>query len=126
MLKAQGLPKAKNNLEAFVDAGTIAKNVTFSKGSGKVIDGRNIVQAGSLVKGFLDTYNAKGTITTVPEEAQGIVLTDLDTTVKDASIDVMISGWINTDKLDPAVLTVTPEIKAALPKIGFIANGGQK
>lgn len=120
MLTVNGLPKPKKNLEAFVDAGTVSKNVTFAKGSGTVVNGRNIVKAGSVITGFLGTYNAFGTVSTLNTDAEGILLVDVDTTDKAASGAVMITGWINTDKLDAPIDAAA---QTALTKIGFIANG---
>lgn len=122
MLTVQGLPRPKNNIEAFAEGGTISKNVTFAKGSGTVVDGRNIVKQGSVITGFLGTYNAKGTVSTLNTDAEGILLVDVDVTDKDASGAVMITGWINTDKVTPAIPAAAQE---ALTKIGFIANGKQ-
>jgi len=120
-----GIPQPKKNLEAFVDAGTVAKNVTFEQGAGEVINGRNIVPAGTVVGGFLEEYNAYGEIleASTPTGAQGILLEDVDVTDRDYSGAVMISGWINSDKLD---YEVTDELRGALTKIGFIANGNHK
>ena len=117
-----GIPQPKKNLEAFVDAGTVAKNVTFGQGAGEVVNGRNIVKAGSIVGGFLDEYNAYGKVVEAGE-AQGILLEDVDVTNRDYSGAVMIAGWINSDKLD---YEVTDELKDALTKVGFIANGNHE
>lgn len=117
-----GIPQPKKNLEAFVDAGTVAKNVTFEQGAGEVVNGRNIVKAGSIVGGFLDEYNAYGEVVEAGE-AQGILLEDVDVTNRDYSGAVMIAGWINSDKLD---YEVTDELKDALTKVGFIANGNHE
>lgn len=120
MLTAQGLPKPKNNIEAFVQAGTVSKNVTFAKGTGTLVNGRNIVEQGSVITGFLGTYNAKGTVSTLNTDAEGILLADVDVTDKDASGAVMIHGWINTDKL---ATPIDDAAQTALVHIGFIANG---
>lgn len=120
MLTVNGLPKPKKNLEAFVDAGTVSKNVTFAKGSGVTENGRKIVKAGSVITGFLETYNSFGKVSTLNTDAEGILLADVDTTEKAASGAVMIHGWINTDKLDTPIDAAA---KTALTKIGFIANG---
>lgn len=117
---ANGLPKKKVNLEAFVDAGTVAKNVTFAQGTGTTVNGRTVVKAGAVITGFLDTYNAKGTVSADGTNAQGILLEDVDTTDKDRSGAVMIQGWINTSKVTIANLAA---VKTALPRVGFIANG---
>ena len=120
-----GIPQPRKNLEAFVDAGTVAKNVTFEQGAGEVVNGRNIVKAGSIVGGFLDEYNAYGEVldASTPTGAQGVLLEDVDVTNRDYSGAVMIAGWINSDKLD---YEVTDELKGALTKIGFIANGNHE
>lgn len=122
---AGSVPQPRKNLEAFVDAGTVAKNVTFEQGAGEVVNGRNIVPAGTVVGGFLEEYNAYGDIldTSTPAGAQGILLEDVDVTNRDYSGAVMISGWINSDKLD---YDVTDDLREALPKIGFIANGNHE
>lgn len=120
MFKANGLPKPKNNIEAFVDAGTVSKNVTFAKGSGALENGRSIVKQGSVITGFLGTYNAKGTVSTTNTDAEGILLIDVDVTDGDVSGAVMITGWINTDKVATAI---PADAQTALTKIGFIANG---
>lgn len=120
MLTVNGLPKPKNNIEAFVDAGTVSKNVTFAKGSGTLVNGRSIIAQGSVITGFLTPYNAKGTVSTLNTDAQGILLEDVDVTDKDQSGAVMIHGWINTDKVVPAI---PADAQTALTKIGFIANG---
>lgn len=117
-----GIPQPKKNLEAFVDAGTVSKNVTFEQGAGEVVNGRNIVKAGSIVGGFLDEYNAYGEVVEAGE-AQGILLEDVDVTNRDYSGAVMIAGWINSDKLN---YEVTDELKDALTKVGFIANGNHE
>lgn len=117
-----GIPQPKKNIEAFVDAGTVAKNVTFEQGAGEVVNGRNVVKAGSIVGGFLDEYNAYGEVVEAGE-AQGILLEDVDVTNRDYSGAVMIAGWINSDKLD---YEVTDELKDALTKVGFVANGNHE
>lgn len=122
---AGSVPQPRKNLEAFVDAGTVAKNVTFEQGAGEDINGRNIVPAGTVVGGFLEEYNAYGDIldASTPAGAQGILLEDVDVTNRDYSGAVMISGWINSDKLD---YEVTDELRGELTKIGFIANGNHE
>lgn len=120
MLQVNGIPKPKNNLEAFASQGTLSKNVTFEKGTGVVENGRSIIKQGSVITGFLKTYNSFGTVSTTGTDAEGILLADVDVTDKNASSAVMIHGWINTDKLPKPIDQAAQD---ALKHIGFIANG---
>lgn len=95
----------------------------YEQGEGVEVDGRTIVKAGTLIGGgFTDAYNGQATIDTATPE--GVNLYDVDTTDGRAEGAVVLFGFINTDVVDEDIVaTYTEEVKQALPKIGFIANG---
>jgi len=97
--------------------------VQYEQGAGVEVDGRTIVKAGTLIGGgFTEAYNGVAEVNT--EAPEGVNLYDVDTTDGAAEGAVVLFGFINTDVVDGDVsATYTEEVKTALPKIGFIANG---
>lgn len=95
----------------------------YEQGTGATVGGRTIVKAGTLIGGgFTESYNGVAEIDT--DAPEGINLYDVDTTDGDAEGAVVLLGFINTDVVESTIAaTYTEEVKAALPKIGFIANG---
>lgn len=95
----------------------------YKQGEGVTENGRTIVKAGTLIGGgFTEAYNGVAEVNA--ETPEGVNLYDVDTTDGDVEGAVVLFGFINTDVVDETVAaTYTEEVKAALPKIGFIANG---
>lgn len=131
MLNNTGITKASYN---DVPQILIAPELAFSMGI--VVDdtcgtvdsttGRKIAKAGTPVTGSLDdrvsTPFTKAQTTTGTSNAVGILLHDVDLTKGDNNGAILVFGFVNTNRLDTATKAlITAEVKAALPKITFVA-----
>lgn len=91
--------------------------------------GKKIAKAGTPVTGNLDdrvttpfTKAQTTGDTTKTSNAVGILLHDVDLTKGDNNGAILIFGFVNTNMLDTTTKTlITAEVKAALPKITFVA-----
>lgn len=131
MLNNTGITKTSYN---DVPQILIAPELAFSMGI--VVDdtcgtvdsttGRKIAKAGTPVTGSLDdrvsTPFTKAQTTTGTSNAVGILLHDVDLTKGDNNGAIIVFGFVNTNRLDTATKAlITAEVKAALPKITFVA-----
>ena len=131
MLNNTGITKTSYN---DVPQILIAPELAFSMGI--VVDetcgtvdsttGRKIAKAGTPVTGSLDdrvsTPFTKAQTTTGNSNAVGILLHDVDLTKGDNNGAILVFGFVNTNRLDTATKAlITAEVKAALPKITFVA-----
>lgn len=131
MLNNTGITKTSYN---DVPQILIAPELAFSMGI--VVDdtcgtvdsttGRKIAKAGTPVTGSLDdrvsTPFTKAQTTTGTSNAVGILLHDVDLTKGDNNGAILVFGFVNTNRLDTATKAlITAEVKAALPKITFVA-----
>lgn len=98
--------------------GAVISNSTISAGE----DGRKIIKAGTPVAGNIlkrNTAFTKGSET----DAVAILLHDVDVTAGNANGTILISGYVDYDKLDTDVQAlVTTALVAKLPKITFISG----
>lgn len=85
-------------------------------------DGRKIIKAGTPVAGDIlkrNTAFTKGS----NSDAVAILLHDVDVTAGNANGTILISGYVDYDKLDTDVQAlVTNALVARLPKITFISG----
>jgi hypothetical protein len=131
MLNSTGITKTTYN---DVPQILIAPELAFSMGI--VVDetcgtvdsttGRKIAKAGTPVTGSLDdrvtTPFTKAQTTTGTSNAVGILLHDVDLTKGDNNGAILVFGFVNTNRLDATTKAlITAEVKAALPKITFVA-----
>lgn len=131
MLNNTGITKTSYN---DVPQILIAPELAFSMGI--VVDetcgtvdsttGRKIAKAGTPVTGSLDdrvsTPFTKAQTTTGASNAVGILLHDVDLTKGDNNGAILVFGFVNTNRLDTTTKAlITAEVKAALPKITFVA-----
>ena len=131
MLNNTGITKTSYN---DVPQILIAPELAFSMGI--VVDetcgtvdsttGRKIAKAGTPVTGSLDdrvtTPFTKAQTTTGTSNAVGILLHDVDLTKGDNNGAILVFGFVNTNRLDTTTKAlITAEVKAALPKITFVA-----
>lgn len=131
MLNSTGITKTTYN---DVPQILIAPELAFSMGI--VVDetcgtvdsttGRKIAKAGTPVTGSLDdrvtTPFTKAQTTTGTSNAVGILLHDVDLTKGDNNGVILVFGFVNTNRLDTTTKAlITAEVKAALPKITFVA-----
>lgn len=98
--------------------GAVISNATISAGA----DGRKIIKAGTPVAGDIlkrNTAFTKGS----EANAVAILLHDVDVTEGNANGTILISGYVDYDKLDTDVQAlVTSALVAKLPKITFISG----
>ena len=98
--------------------GAVISNATISAGA----DGRKIIKAGTPVAGDIlkrNTAFTKGS----EANAVAILLHDVDVTEGNANGTILISGYVDYDKLDTDVQAlVTTALVAKLPKITFISG----
>ena len=98
--------------------GAVISNATISAGA----DGRKIIKAGTPVAGDIlkrNTAFTKGS----EADAVAILLHDVDVTEGNANGTILISGYVDYDKLDTDVQAlVTSALVAKLPKITFISG----
>ena len=98
--------------------GAVISNATISAGA----DGRKIIKAGTPVAGNIlkrNTAFTKGS----EADAVAILLHDVDVTEGNANGTILISGYVDYDKLDTDVQAlVTSALVAKLPKITFISG----
>ena len=98
--------------------GAVISDATISAGG----DGRKIIKAGTPVAGDIlkrNTAFTKGS----EADAVAILLHDVDVTAGNANGTILISGYVDYDKLDTDVQAlVTTALVAKLPKITFISG----
>lgn len=98
--------------------GAVIGNTSVTAGP----DGRKIIKAGTPVAGNIlkrNTAFTKGSDT----DAVAILLHDVDVTEGNANGTILVSGYVDYDKLDTDVQAlVTNALVARLPKITFISG----
>lgn len=94
--------------------------------AGDAVNGKKIVKAGTPLTGSLDArttpFTAAATSgTSSASNAVGILLHDVDVTDGDNNGDLLIFGFVDTNKIDATTLAkITAEAKAAMPGIRFV------
>ena len=90
--------------------------------------GRKIVKAGTPLAGdltkretaFVAVNEASASLAS---DAKGILLHDVDVTTGDANGTLLISGFVNTNRIDSTTKAMISEtVKAAIPTVKFIAG----
>lgn len=98
--------------------GAVISDSTISAGE----DGRKIIKAGTPLAGDIlkrNTAFTKGS----DSDAVAILLHDVDVTDGNANGTILISGYVDYDKLDTDVQAlITNALVAKLPKITFISG----
>lgn len=88
-------------------------------------EGKKIIKAGTPVGGSVDVLTNRQTVLTKgAENAQGVVMHDVDVTNGDGRATLVISGYVDLYKLDDDVVTVVNSAKSTLTKITFL-NGSK-
>lgn len=95
--------------------------------AGSAVNGKKIVKAGTPLTGSLDARTTAFTAAVSSGDANktsnavGILLHDVDVTDGDNNGDLLIFGFVDTNKIDATTLAkITTEAKAAMPGIRFV------
>lgn len=98
--------------------GAVIGNTSVTAGP----DGRKIIKAGTPLTGDILKRNTAFTVGT-SANAVALLLHDLDVTDGNANGTILISGYVDYDKLDANVQElITAEVAAKLTKITFISG----
>lgn len=98
--------------------GAVIGNTSVTAGA----DGRKIIKAGTPLTGDILKRNTAFTVGT-SANAVALLLHDLDVTDGNANGTILISGYVDYDKLDADVQElITAEVAAKLTKITFISG----
>lgn len=98
--------------------GAVIGNTSVTAGA----DGRKIIKAGTPLTGDILKRNTAFTVGT-SANAVALLLHDLDVTDGNANGTILISGYVDYDKLDADVQElITVEVAAKLTKITFISG----
>lgn len=88
-------------------------------------NGRKIIKAGTPVGGTTSVLTNRQTVLTKgAENAQGIVLHDVDVTDGDGRATLVLAGYVDLYKLDSDVVTLVTSAASTLTKITFL-NGSK-
>ena len=88
-------------------------------------NGRKIIKAGTPVGGSTSVLTNRQTVLTKGEEnAQGIVLHDVDVTDGDGRATLVVSGYVDLYKVDDDVKTIITSATSTLSRIVFL-NGSK-
>ena len=101
----------------------IVGNTGLSAGS----DGKKIIKAGTAIGGDTDVLTNRQTVLKVTNDStngsksQGILLHDVDVTEGDANATMLVSGFVDLNKIDT---TAQPDasVKTKLTKITFMKS----
>lgn len=110
----------------------IAPELAFTIGclvgnTGVVADanGRKIIKAGTPVGGSTSVLTNRQTVLTKgAENAQGVVLHDVDVTDGDGRATLVVSGYVDLYKVDSDVASIITSATATLSRIVFL-NGSK-
>lgn len=98
--------------------GAVIGNTSVTAGA----DGRKIIKAGTPLTGDILKRNTAFTVGT-SANAVALLLHDVDVTDGNANGTILISGYVDYDKLDADVQAlITNEVAAKLTKITFISG----
>lgn len=98
--------------------GAVIGNTSVTAGA----DGRKIIKAGTPLTGDILKRNTAFTVGT-SANAVALLLHDVDVTDGNANGTILISGYVDYDKLDADVQElITVEVAAKLTKITFISG----
>lgn len=98
--------------------GAVIGNTSVTAGA----DGRKIIKAGTPLTGNILKRNTAFTVGT-SANAVALLLHDLDVTDGNTNGTILISGYVDYDKLDANVQAlITNEVAAKLAKITFISG----
>lgn len=98
--------------------GAVIGNTSVTAGA----DGRKIIKAGTPLTGDILKRNTAFTVGT-SANAVALLLHDLDVTDGNANGTILISGYVDYDKLEADVQAlITAEVAAKLTKITFISG----
>ena len=98
--------------------------VTANTGVSADGEGKKIIKAGSPLKGTLDGDRTDFSLCQTAETPVGIALHDIDVTKGNANGTLVVSGYVDTEKLDESVKSLLDAtIKGKLTRIVFIKGG---
>ena len=122
-IKTQKLGAPKQillNPDLQFSVGIVVSNAKFVEEGGK-----KLVKAGTPMVGNLDTRTTAFTVvgSSDANKVQGVLLHDVDVTNGNANGTLLISGFVNTNRIDSTTKAMISEtVKAAIPTVKFIAG----
>ena len=122
-IKTQKLGAPKQillNPDLQFSVGIVVSNAKFVEEGGK-----KLVKAGTPMVGNLDARTTAFTVVggSDANKVQGVLLHDVDVTDGNANGTLLISGFVNTNRIDSTTKAMISEtVKAAIPTVKFIAG----
>lgn len=122
-IKTQKLGAPKQillNPDLQFSVGIVVSNAKFVEEGGK-----KLVKAGTPMVGNLDARTTAFTVVgdSDANKVQGVLLHDVDVTDGNANGALLISGFVNTNRIDATTKAMISEtVKAAIPTVKFIAG----
>lgn len=122
-IKTQKLGAPKQillNPDLQFSVGIVVSNAKFVEEGGK-----KLVKAGTPMVGNLDARTTAFTVvgSSDANKVQGVLLHDVDVTNGNANGTLLISGFVNTNRIDTTTKAMISEtVKAAIPTVKFIAG----
>lgn len=122
-IKTQKLGAPKQillNPDLQFSVGIVVSNAKFVEEGGK-----KLVKAGTPMVGNLDARTTAFTVvgSSDANKVQGVLLHDVDVTDGNANGVLLISGFVNTNRIDATTKAMISEtVKAAIPTVKFIAG----
>lgn len=122
-IKTQKLGAPKQillNPDLQFSVGIVVSNAKFVEEGGK-----KLVKAGTPMVGNLDARTTAFTVVgdSDANKVQGVLLHDVDVTNGNANGTLLISGFVNTNRIDSTTKAMISEtVKAAIPTVKFIAG----
>ena len=122
-IKTQKLGAPKQillNPDLQFSVGIVVSNAKFVEEGGK-----KLVKAGTPMVGNLDARTTAFTVVgdSDANKVQGVLLHDVDVTNGNANGTLLISGFVNTNRIDATTKAMISEtVKAAIPTVKFIAG----
>lgn len=122
-IKTQKLGAPKQillNPDLQFSVGIVVSNAKFVEEGGK-----KLVKAGTPMVGNLDARTTAFTVVgdSDANKVQGVLLHDVDVTNGNANGTLLISGFVNTNRIDSTTKAMISEaVKTAIPTVKFIAG----
>ena len=103
----------------------VSMGIVVDQTCGVTVGSKQIAKAGTPVTGNLDargTAFTPATTTSGASNAVGVLLHDVDVTIADNNGQILLFGFVNTNRIDTTTKAkITEEVKKALPTIKFVA-----
>lgn len=130
MLNQTGVRKetyGNTNQILFAVEHQVSIGVVVSKELGVADGTKKVVKAGTPLTGNLDARTTAFTAASAGSSSEasnavGVLLHDVDVTTGDANGTLLLSGFVNTNRIDATTKSkLTNIVKAAMPMIKFVA-----